>query len=221
MLGNKLATTKLQEERESVIDQLTQLFVDDQLGVDDYENALDDAHRAEDSSQLKSLRKKYELEALKDIPTVKAELVKPNSPRRDTALSLAIMGGSVRKGQWQPAEKNRAVAIMGGVDLDFREAIMPPGVTELDCVAFMGGISITVPPDLAVDCHGIAIMGGFEGVDRALHASSKQPVLRISGVAIMGGVEIKTKPRKKHKKNKSQQLLAKLGHKLIEASEKS
>jgi predicted membrane protein len=51
---------------------------------------------------------------------------------------------------------------MGGSELDFREAVMGPGVTELQIFAVCGGVEVVVPPGLNVESHGIAIMGGFE-----------------------------------------------------------
>jgi predicted membrane protein len=51
---------------------------------------------------------------------------------------------------------------MGGAELDFREVDLPPGETEVFIICMMGGAEIIVPPDLAVDASGIAIMGGFE-----------------------------------------------------------
>jgi hypothetical protein len=83
------------------------------------------------------------------------------------------------------------VALCGGVELDFREAVMPPGVTEVKIFAMWGGVDVIVPPGLNVECHGVGIMGGF---DHAPEASGpvdpRAPTLRITGVALMGGVDI-------------------------------
>ena len=56
---------------------------------------------------------------------------------------------------------------MGGATLDFREARLPEGEVEIRVGALMGGVEIIVPPTLAVESNGAAIMGGFEHVDRA------------------------------------------------------
>ena len=52
---------------------------------------------------------------------------------------VAALGGVERKGRWIPARQNYAVAVMGGVVLDFREALLPPGVTEVWIFTAMGG----------------------------------------------------------------------------------
>jgi hypothetical protein len=78
---------------------------------------------------------------------------------------------------------------MGGTELDFREAALPQGVTQVQVLAIMGGVEIIVPPGVNVDSHGIGIMGGFEDAGEQEHDPSA-PTLRIAGLAVMGGVDI-------------------------------
>jgi hypothetical protein len=80
---------------------------------------------------------------------------------------------------------------MGGVVLDFREALMAPGVTEVWIFTLRGGAEILVPPGLSVESDGVAILGGFEHRDDApLHDLPDRPLLRLRGLAVMGGVEV-------------------------------
>ena len=79
---------------------------------------------------------------------------------------------------------------MGGASLDFREALLPPGETEVTLIAIMGGAEILVPPGLRVDCQGVAIMGGFDHLDYSGPPDPNAPILKITGFAMMGGVEI-------------------------------
>jgi hypothetical protein len=88
----------------------------------------------------------------------------------------------------------RVIALMGGISLDFREALLAPGVTHVQVFAFMGGVDITVPPHVAVQCEGLAIMGGFEEVHRAPAVPDPdRPTLMITGFAMLGGVDIRTR----------------------------
>ena len=51
-----------------------------------------------------------------------------------------------------------------------------------------------VPPGMAVESHGIGILGGFEHTGDELQGHDPSaPVLRVSGVALMGGVDIKVR----------------------------
>ena len=63
---------------------------------------------------------------------------------------VAALGGVERKGRWIPARTSYAIALMGGLSLDFREALLPPGETEVWIFTLMGGAEIIVPPGLTV-----------------------------------------------------------------------
>ena len=117
-------------------------------------------------------------------------------PDDERASVFAIMGGSTRKGSWEPAAHTEAIAIMGGVNLDFREADLLEGTSTVRCFAMMGGISIIVPPDVDVDVDGIGLLGGFDHVD---HRSGEPdaPCIKVEGIALMGGVSVRVKKRKK------------------------
>jgi hypothetical protein len=54
----------------------------------------------------------------------------------------------------------------------------------------MGGVPIIVPDDIDVVTEGMGIMGGFEHLGHT-SGDPDAPLLRITGFAIMGGVEIK------------------------------
>lgn len=111
-------------------------------------------------------------------------------------VSIAILSGARRVGAWVLPRKYVAVAVMGGVELDLREAQFSEPEVTLHAYALMGGIQITVPEDVDVDVSGIAFMGGFDhnasgpGVPGA-------PRLRVIGFAMMGGVEVRRKALKK------------------------
>jgi hypothetical protein len=111
-------------------------------------------------------------------------------------LSIAIMSGARRRGSWVLPRSYVAVAVMGGVELDLREARFSEPEVTLHAYTLMGGIEITVPEDIEVDVSGIALMGGFDH-----HASSPgvpgAPRLKVIGFALMGGVDVKRKPPKR------------------------
>ena len=82
--------------------------------------------------------------------------------------------------------------MMGGAHLDLREARFPPGPVDIDVFALMGGVEIIVPPGLAIETHGSAIMGGFQEVNRApAHPDADAPLVRVHGLVMMGGVDIR------------------------------
>jgi hypothetical protein len=114
------------------------------------------------------------------------------APIEDHETLLAILSGVERKGEWEPAEEVRVYAVMGGAELDFREAVMVEGVTELRIFSFWGGVEVRVPHDIHIETRGVGIMGGFSQVDHRAEEDDA-PTLRISGFAVMAGVDVKLK----------------------------
>ena len=191
--GGGLGTT-----RQQAIDALCEHFANDALSVEEFERRVDRAHKAESMDEFRKL--------LEDLPSgdlpVRREDVAPTAVERAQAsvpasrvkergLMVAALGGVERKGRWIPARQNYAVSIMGGVVLDFREALLPPGETEVWIFTAMGGAEIIVPPGLTVESDGIAILGSFEHrEDAVLSPDPDAPRLHLRGLAIMGGVEV-------------------------------
>ena len=182
----------LKRERENVVKVLIDQYAADNLTVEEFESRLDTAYAASTMEQLQGL--------LTGLPVLASQTDAPGIPSvkraraesvREHGFQIAIMGGYEKKGEWTPPRKLQSLAIMGGAGLDFREARMPPGVTEVNILAIMGGAEILVPPGLAVETHGFGFMGGFEGVDQAgVDTDPDAPRLVIRGLAIMGGVEV-------------------------------
>jgi hypothetical protein len=186
----------LQARREQTIAALCEHFSRDNLTLEEFEHRLDAAHRVQTVPDLTAL-----LEDLPVLATSSPQSPVPSSSTlarvtehlRDQQHLIAIMGGVDRRGQWQPARRTFCYAMMGGVSLDFREAVLPPGETEVTIIAVMGGAEIIVPPGVRIDCHGIAIMGGFDHVEDTMALNPDGPTLRINGFALMGGVEIRVR----------------------------
>ncbi|MFW6331021.1 MAG: hypothetical protein ACOC3J_04780, partial [Gemmatimonadota bacterium] len=126
------------------------------------------------------------------------------TPGSSTHLALAIMGGTRRAGTWAPPARIVGMAILGGVELDFRDAVLTEGVTEINCFAFWGGVEITVPPDVNVETRGFALMGGFEQeAELETHPAAGAATIRVNGFALMGGVNVKVAERGAAKRRNS------------------
>jgi hypothetical protein len=182
----------LKRERENTVRVLIDHYAADNLTVDEYESRLDSAYTATSLQQLEDLVSGLPVLASgSSQPEASPVLRAPAASVRDRGFQIAIMGGSERKGAWTPPRKLYTAAIMGGAGLDFREAMMPPGATEVNVVALMGGVEILVPPGLAVETHGFGLLGGFEALDQAgSETDPDAPRLVIKGLALMGGVEV-------------------------------
>ena len=193
----------LKHDRDAVIDALVEHFANDVMEIDEFERLVAAAHAANTNGELKrllhDLPRHANLPATTDRPSVPimghstGYQVTTASNVEETGFILTLMGGGSRQGRWRPAQRNTVVTVMGGTDLDFREAVLGPGVTEVRVCALWGGVDIIVPPGLNVEVNGLAIMAGFDHtVDDASH-DPMAPTLRVTGVACMAGVDIDTR----------------------------
>lgn len=104
--------------------------------------------------------------------------------------SFAVMGGVERKNGSQDFRGGELTAIMGGVEIDLRQASISSGPAVLDVFAMWGGIEIRVPEDWRVTGKVTPIMGAFEDTARP-PAGGGTKELVIKGLVLMGGVEVK------------------------------
>lgn len=157
------------------------------------DGALDLEEFAQRMELLLRARTRGEVErVVADLPVPAAG--PPASRRPERRWIVAVMGGEETTGRWRPAPKTTALAIMGGVEVDLREAELDDVV--LDAVAVMGGIEVIVPEGVAVEVRGFSLMGGRE-VRVRQPESPDAPMVVINAYAVMGSVEIRNaKPRK-------------------------
>ena len=120
---------------------------------------------------------------------------------------VSFLSNMERKGKWQFPRRMRALAVLGNIELDLREAEVGLGVSIIEVVSVLGNIDIIVPPEIAVECDGDALIGSFsvhydKRVGRAV--ANPERTIRISGNAYLASVTVKIKGP-----NKS--MLARLG----------
>ena len=109
---------------------------------------------------------------------------------------VSFLSSTEREGNWELPRHLRALAVLGNVELDLREAIVGVGLYVIEAVAVLGNVEITVPPELHVECDGEALMGSFtlqfEGrVNTA--AASRETIIRVTGTAYAASVTVRVK----------------------------
>jgi hypothetical protein len=106
--------------------------------------------------------------------------------------AVAIMSGVERRGAWVVPEHFSVFCLMGGAELDLREATFSAREVTLTINAFMGGANIVVNRSTNVVVHGTGIMGGYSAPrsDAELRLTADSPTVHVRGVAIMGGVSV-------------------------------
>lgn len=189
----ELRPAPLRSRREATVQVLCDEFAKDNLSLEEFERRLDRAHRATALAELDALTADLQAPAAATPAPPAVTVPRPATPGEvgESQTLIAIMGGVERRGQWVPARHTHLFALLGGAGLDFREARLGPGVTEVSVFCLMGGVEIIVPPGLIVDAGGLALMGGFEHVaPERVPADPNAPVLKVNGFVMMGGVEV-------------------------------
>jgi predicted membrane protein len=105
---------------------------------------------------------------------------------------FAIMGGGDRVVSAKDFRGGEVVAIMGGFEIDLRSADIAGDEATIDVFTLWGGIDFKVPEDWEVVVRGTPILGVFTNSARPKETGGARKRLVITGVAVMGGVEIKS-----------------------------
>ena len=188
--------------REEVIEKLKEHYALDNLDFDVFEKRLEIATNTKSRNELFAL--------LEDLPQItgtkplsrqdsQTYLVNTGKVREDDFF-FALLSGTERKGIWKPPKNLKIATVMGGIDLDYTQAEIPPGVSYIEVFALMGGVDIKVPEGVNVEMAGIPILGGITNKAHD-NGSPDAPTIRIRAFVIMGGIDVTVK-RKKDKREK-------------------
>jgi len=107
----------------------------------------------------------------------------------DRLDAVTFMGGIHRRTNSQSFRGGSAMAVMGGCEIDLRQASLEGGRAVFDTFAMWGGVEIRVPEDWAVESRVVPLLGGFD--DKTRQPIDAKQRLVITGIAIMGGVGVK------------------------------
>lgn len=89
----------------------------------------------------------------------------------------------------------RYIALLGSCEIDMASADIDHGPAVIETYAFWGGIEIRVPEGWEIVGEVVPVMGAFEVNVRPAAPTGRQLIVR--GAAVMGGVEIKSTPRRR------------------------
>jgi hypothetical protein len=170
-------------ERERTVELLRRHSVDGRLTLEEFAQRMGAAYEARTRDELDELTL--------DLPTEPpAAPVHRSKPAR---WMVAVMGGADRRGRFRLGPRTNVVAVMGGANIDLRQAELEEPDATITVVSVMGGANIVVPEGVDVELTGFSLMGGRG------HRPGKQPLppgaplVRVRAFSIMGGVSVVTK----------------------------
>jgi Cell wall-active antibiotics response LiaF, C-terminal len=120
-------------------------------------------------------------------PVVVADELVPN--RRGT---VAVLAHVKRDGDWTLPRLFRAFALWGNAEVDLTRAQIGAGTSHIEIKSIMGNVTVLVPPEIRIECDVDPVIGSFEVAREAESTRSPDaPLVRITGTAFMGAVEVK------------------------------
>jgi Domain of unknown function (DUF1707) len=181
-------------DREQAAEVLRQAAGDGRITFDELDQRLEAAYGARTYGDLTEVT--ADLPAPGEAPAGPPQTAPGTFPAAriggepGSGMSVAILGGVDRGGTWVVPPRHSVVAVLGGVQLDLREARFSQREVTIDVFTLMGGVDIMVGDDVDVDVSGFGIMGGFD------HRASGPglpgaPRVRVVGLALMGGVNVR------------------------------
>jgi hypothetical protein len=170
-------------ERDATVQALGDHAAVGRLTLDELEDRASQALAAKTRGDLAVLTSDLPAEAAAQVGAAPARVRKP------VRWMVAIMSGSYRRGRFRAVGSINAVAIMGGDEIDLREAEIEGGELAVNVFTLMGGANIYIPDTIEVEVGGFSFMGGNTEFGRE-RTRPGAPLIRVHAYNLMGGVTI-------------------------------
>ncbi|MCW2889159.1 MAG: hypothetical protein QOE54_1317 [Streptosporangiaceae bacterium] len=182
-------------DRDRVADQLREALAEGRLSPEEHAERIELVYSAKTYAELAP--------ALEDLPVTVAPSAAPTvaapqdlpAPPHEPAGIVAIFSGAERKGRWLVEPHTNVFTMFGGVELDFREAVLTQREVTINITCIFGGVDIKVPPGVRVIDSGMAIFGG-RSIAGGDPDDPNAPVIRLTGFTLFGGVDVKRRAPK-------------------------
>jgi hypothetical protein len=171
-------------ERDATIERLSAASGDGRLTLDEFSQRMDQASSAVTRAELDRL--------VADLPADEggAPAAVATRPAGRTTWHVWPIGGLQVRGPWRMERHVVVVTLLGGANLDLRQAELAAPEVTLTQVSLLGGTSITVPPGVRVDRSGFSLLGGTRMDLGAEQPGPGAPTIHVRSFSLLGGVSI-------------------------------
>src|SRR6476661_7239245 len=158
-------------ERDQTLRVLGEHAAVGRLTLDELEERSGRALAAKTRGELATLTGDLPQEAGQDRPA-------PTLAKKPVRWMVAIMSGSQRRGRFRAVGSINSIAIMGGDEIDLREA-------EIE-----GGATLYIPDTVELDVGGFSLLGGNTEIGSERPPRPGAPVIRLRAWNLLGGPTI-------------------------------
>jgi hypothetical protein len=179
-------------DRERIATVLSNRFAEDVISLDEFEQRVAAVYRATTRAELDALV--ADLDAAPGIHTPATAIATvdevPGHDRR-----FAVLASLTHHSMATMPRRLDVSAVLGNVELDLRDATFGAGESELHLRAVLGNITVTLPAGTVVEQRASSVLGSIECQPSPPRAGrSRAPVVRLTGHAVLGAVEIRFAP---------------------------
>lgn len=180
-------------DRHKVAELLRQAAGEGRLDLDELDERLEATYQAKTYGDLVPITA--------DLPAAGGTAPAPVPPRTGPTAgvpavryssAIAIMSETKRTGVWLVEAEQTAVAVLGSVVLDLREAQFESHEVVVTANAVLGEVQVIVDAGTTVILEGVGVMGEFseQRPKVTFDAERGGPVVRVRGFAMLGSVHV-------------------------------
>jgi hypothetical protein len=107
-------------------------------------------------------------------------------------VDVSILGGRKFTGRWRPPKKMTMVSVLGGREIDLREAEIPADGITINIVGLIGGTHVIVPDGINVEVSGFSGLGGRRVDSHAEPGAPGERVVRLNVFGALGGLKVES-----------------------------
>ncbi|HEY2376848.1 MAG TPA: DUF1707 domain-containing protein [Gemmatimonadaceae bacterium] len=189
----------LSDERDRVIQQLSEHFANDRLSLDEMESRMELAYKAATIADLQRLTADLPNNASTSVPApLAAEESTAIAPDRERVFS--VMSETRRAGPWIVPQRLDLLAMMSDTTIDLTQATLPTGIIDIHVRSIMAAVKIVVPPGIQVVSRVGSLMSSVHGGGEPSEGSEAWKagtVVRLTGWALMAEVQTKVRRRER------------------------
>jgi len=181
----------MSEQRDLVVQRLSDQFAADRLTLEEFERRLDLAYQAQSPADLVALTADLSpLTAVTTSPGGRHTGLRTGEPEV-TREFRAALGNLERSGPMELPARLEVSARFAHVELDLSEATFLP-FTEINIRCILGNVEITLPAGVRVENDGQGFLGSFSChvAPGAMPMVGTAPIVRVTGRVVLGNVEV-------------------------------
>jgi hypothetical protein len=188
------------DDRNAVAEVLRRAAGEGRIDLGELDERLEAAYRAKTYGELVPITADLPVAPLPQPvphPVPATRVPSPGPAAAQHTASIAVMSENRRVGRWTVGGTYSALALMGSVVLDLREAAFATAEVVINANAVMGEVKVVVDPGTTVVVEGIGVMGEYSEsrAKVAYDPAPGAPVVRVRGLALMGSVHVQRKQR--------------------------